>query len=171
MTIQKIQVKPSSVKHKNIRRGTIFDRPDTLTILRFDCNFSSNDIMCCHRLHSHYDRKQNHTIAQNEAPHRTMRQFSLHQIFTNVYKGWVLLPLIKNVPLQVCHDFLPSIQCIWRSSQVNFFSEIRIYIHKKIQFSITEINIEIKKTATAVIKNELKYSRAKTRGITLYMIQ
>ena len=87
MTIQKIQVKPSSVKHKNIRRGTIFDRPDTLTILRFDCNFSSNDIMCCHRLHSHYDRKQNHTIAQNEAPHRTMRQFSLHQIFTNVYKG------------------------------------------------------------------------------------
>ena len=56
-----------------------------------------------------------------------------------------------------------------KSSQL--FSDIRIYIHKKIQFSITEINIEIKKTATAVIKNELKYSRAKTRGITLYMIQ
>ena len=43
------------------------------------------------------------------------------------------------------------------SSQVNFFPNIRIYIHKKIQFSITEINIEIKTTATAVIKNELKY--------------
>ena len=43
------------------------------------------------------------------------------------------------------------------SSQVNFFSDIRIYIHKKIQFSITEINTEIKTTATAVIKNELKY--------------
>ena len=44
-----------------------------------------------------------------------------------------------------------------KSSQVNFFSDIRIYIHKKIQFSITEINTEIKITATAVIKNELKY--------------
>ena len=70
ITIQKIQVNPSSVKHKNIRRGTIFGRPDTLTILCFDCNFSGNDSMCCHRLHSRYDRKQNHTIAQNEAPHR-----------------------------------------------------------------------------------------------------
>ena len=44
-----------------------------------------------------------------------------------------------------------------KSSQVSFFSDIRIYIHKKIQFSITEINTEIKITATAVIKNELKY--------------
>ena len=44
-----------------------------------------------------------------------------------------------------------------KSSQVNFISDIRIYIHKKVQFSITEINIEIKTTATAVIKNELKY--------------
>ena len=44
-----------------------------------------------------------------------------------------------------------------KSSQVNFFSDIRIYIHKKIQFSITEINTEIKITATAVIRNELKY--------------
>ena len=44
-----------------------------------------------------------------------------------------------------------------KSSQVNFISDIRIYIHKKIQFSITEINIEIKTTATVVIKNELKY--------------
>ena len=44
-----------------------------------------------------------------------------------------------------------------KSSQVNFFSDIRIYIHKEIQFSITEINTEIKITATAVIKNELKY--------------
>ena len=44
-----------------------------------------------------------------------------------------------------------------KSSQVNFFSNIRIYIFKKIQLSITEINIEIKTTATAVIKNELKY--------------
>ena len=44
-----------------------------------------------------------------------------------------------------------------KSSQVNFFFDIRIYIHKKIQFSITEINTEIKITATAVIKNELKY--------------
>ena len=42
-------------------------------------------------------------------------------------------------------------------SQVNFISDIRIYIHEKIQFSITEINIEIKSTATTVIKNELKY--------------
>ena len=33
-------------------------------------------------------------------------------------------------------------------------SNIRIYIHKKVQFSITEINIEIKTIATAVIKNE-----------------
>ena len=49
---------------------------------------------------------------------------------------------------------------IWKNekkSQVNFISDIRIYIYKKIQFSITEINIEIKTTATAVIKNELKY--------------
>ena len=42
-------------------------------------------------------------------------------------------------------------------SQVNFISDIRIYINEKIQFSITEINIEIKSTATTVIKNELKY--------------
>ena len=41
-----------------------------------------------------------------------------------------------------------------KSSQVNFMSNIRIYIHKKVQFSITEINIEIKTTATAVIKND-----------------
>ena len=42
--------------------------------------------------------------------------------------------------------------------QVNFFSDIRIYIHKKkIQFSITDINTETKTTATVVIKNELKY--------------
>ena len=50
------------------------------------------------------------------------------------------------------------------------------------QFSITEINTEIKITAAAVIKNELKYflmsegntrlySRAKPRGITPNMIQ
>ena len=38
-----------------------------------------------------------------------------------------------------------------------FFANIRIDIHKKVLFSITEINIEIKTTATAVIKNELKY--------------
>ena len=44
-----------------------------------------------------------------------------------------------------------------RASQVNFIFDIRIYIHKKIQFSITQINIEIKTTATAVIKNGLKY--------------
>ena len=45
------------------------------------------------------------------------------------------------------------------ASQVKstFFSDIRIYIRKKTQFSITEINTEIKTTATAVIKNELKY--------------
>ena len=67
ITNQIIQVNLSSNKHKSIRPGTIFGRPDTLTILRFDCNFSGNDSMCCHRLH---DRKQNHTIAQNEAPHR-----------------------------------------------------------------------------------------------------
>ena len=42
-----------------------------------------------------------------------------------------------------------------KSSQL--FSDIRIYIHKKIQFSITEINTEKKQTATAVIKNKLKY--------------
>ena len=40
-----------------------------------------------------------------------------------------------------------------KSSQL--FSDIRIYIHKKIQFSITEINTEIKTTATAVTENEL----------------
>ena len=34
------------------------------------------------------------------------------QIFLNVDIGWVLLPLIKNVPLYVCHGFLSSIQCI-----------------------------------------------------------
>ena len=33
ITVQKVQVIPSSVKHKNIRRGIIFGRPDTLTIL------------------------------------------------------------------------------------------------------------------------------------------
>ena len=70
ITILKIQVNPSSVKHKNICRGTIFGTPNTLTIVRFDCNSSGNDRMCCHRLHSRYDHKQNHTIAQNEAPHR-----------------------------------------------------------------------------------------------------
>ena len=69
ITIQKIQVNRSSVKHKNIRRGTVFGRPDTLTILCFDCNFSGNDSLCCHRLHSRYDRKQNHIIPQNEAHH------------------------------------------------------------------------------------------------------
>ena len=53
---------------------------------------------------------------------------------------------------------VPWMKIIWwmvKSSQL--FSDIRIYIHKKIQFSITEINTEIKTTATAVIKNELKY--------------
>ena len=39
----------------------------------------------------------------------------------------------------------------FKSSQVNFISDIRIYNYKKIQFSKTEINIEIKTTATAVI--------------------
>ena len=46
-----------------------------------------------------------------------------------------------------------------KSSQANFFSNIRIYIRsiKKIQFSITNIS-EIKATATtAIIKNEVKY--------------
>ena len=70
ITIQKIQVNPSSDKHKSTRRGTIFGRPDSLTILRFDCNFSGNGSICCHRLHSSYDRKQNYNIAQNESPHR-----------------------------------------------------------------------------------------------------
>ena len=42
------------------------------------------------------------------------------------------------------------------SSQVNFISNIVIYNYKKYNFQ-TEINIEIKTTATAVIKNELKY--------------
>ena len=42
--------------------------------------------------------------------------------------------------------------------QVNFISNIRIYIDKKKKKnSITEINIEIKTTATAEIKNELKH--------------
>ena len=45
----------------------------------------------------------------------------------------------------------------FESSLVNFFSNIRIYIHKKIHFSITEINTQIKTTATAVIKNKLRY--------------
>ena len=45
----------------------------------------------------------------------------------------------------------------FESSQVNFFSNIRIYIHKKIHFSIAEINTQIKTTAIAVIKNELRY--------------
>ena len=48
ITHQKIQANLSSVKHKKIRRGTIFGRSDTLTFLRFDCNFSGNDSMCCH---------------------------------------------------------------------------------------------------------------------------
>ena len=69
ITIQKIQVNTASVKHINIRCGTIFGRPNTLTILRFDCNFSGNDSMCCHRLQSRYDCKQNHIIPQNEAPY------------------------------------------------------------------------------------------------------
>ena len=50
-----------------------------------------------------------------------------------------------------------SVLCTVKSSQVNFISDIRIYIEKKIQFSITEINIEIKTIATEVIKNELNY--------------
>ena len=40
---------------------------------------------------------------------------------------------------------------------MNFFSDIRIYNYKKIQFSITEINIKIKAATIAVIKNKLKY--------------
>ena len=43
------------------------------------------------------------------------------------------------------------------SSQVNFTSSIKIYIHKKTQFPITETNIEVKSTATTVLRNELKY--------------
>ena len=43
------------------------------------------------------------------------------------------------------------------SSQVNFTSSIKIYIHKKTQFPITETNIEIQSTATTVLRNELKY--------------
>ena len=54
ITNQRIQVNPSSVKHKNIRRETIFGEPDTLTILRFDCNFSGNGSMFCHRFHSRH---------------------------------------------------------------------------------------------------------------------
>ena len=50
-------------------------------------------------------------------------------------------------------------QLVFESSQVKstLFPNIRTYIHKTIQFSITGINIEIKTTATAAIKNELKY--------------
>ena len=39
----------------------------------------------------------------------------------------------------------------------NFISDIRICNDKKIQFSVIEINIEIKTTTTAVTKNKLKY--------------
>ena len=46
---------------------------------------------------------------------------------------------------------------IGKVSKYFFISDIGIYIHKKVQFSITEVNIEIKTTATAEIKNELKY--------------
>ena len=42
------------------------------------------------------------------------------------------------------------------SSQL-YFRHKNLYSYKKIQFSITEINIKIKTTAAAVIKNELKY--------------
>ena len=70
ITIQKIQVNASSFEHKNICCGFIFGRPDTLTILCFDCNFSGNDSMCCHQHHSLYGLQKIHTIAQNEAPHR-----------------------------------------------------------------------------------------------------
>ena len=42
-----------------------------------------------------------------------------------------------------------------KSSQ-NYISDIRIYNYK-IYISKTKINIEIKRTAAAVIKNELKY--------------
>ena len=46
-----------------------------------------------------------------------------------------------------------------KASQVKptFFPTLEFTSLKKIQFSITEINIEIKATATAVNKNELKY--------------
>ena len=50
----------------------------------------------------------------------------------------------------------PNIPIV-EQSIVNFISDIRIYNYKKTQFSVTEINIEIKTTAKAVIKNELKY--------------
>lgn len=68
MTTQKIHVNSSFFKRKNTRCGTIFDGPDTSTILRFDYNFSGNVRMCFLQLHLHYDRKQNHAIAQNEIP-------------------------------------------------------------------------------------------------------
>ena len=45
----------------------------------------------------------------------------------------------------------------YQSKIVNFISDIRIYSYKKIQLSVTEINIEIKTTATAIIKYGLKY--------------
>ena len=68
--IQKILVHSLSVNRKKIRRGTIFDRTHTLSILRFDYNFSGNRSICCHQLHFRYDQKQNHAVTKNEASRR-----------------------------------------------------------------------------------------------------
>ena len=62
---------------------------------------------------------------------------------------------LDRPPLRLTHDFSREIKktCVkmsFRSSQVNFISDIRIYIHKKVQSSKTEINIEIKITTTAI---------------------
>ena len=63
--------------------------------------------------------------------------------------------MLKNLSDILClHHFIKLNKVI---VIVNFTSNIRIYNYKNIQFSITEINIEIKTTATTVIKNELKY--------------
>ena len=61
----------------------------------------------------------------------------------------------------ICFTYFSAVKFLYclTASQVKstFFSDIRTYIRKKTQFSITEINTEIKITATAVIKNKLKY--------------
>ena len=87
---------------------------------------------------------------------------------------------LRNAQSVICDRFKKSprvtqtklFESVTVTSQVNFFSNRRIYIHKKkIQFSITEINIEIKTTATAVIKNELKYFLMSERVIQIPVIQ
>ena len=66
---------------------------------------------------------------------------------------------IRGITLNLFQNYLKNqTQLLIFSSQVNFIFQHKNLQLQNIQFSNTKINIEIK-TATAVIRNELKYFR------------